>query len=77
MPGFGYASAAARRRDIRWVKSAICVVVGILTVASGLLDARGFVYASRAWPGGQLDAEDGAGIARLLRGRARRPTSWP
>ena len=33
------------------------VVVGLLTVASGLLDARGFVYASRAWPGGQLDVK--------------------
>jgi len=31
------------------------VVVALLTVASGLLDARGFVYASRAWPAGQLD----------------------
>ena len=30
-------------------------VVGLLTVASGLLDARGFVYASRVWPGGQFD----------------------
>ncbi len=26
-----------------------------LTVFSGVLDARGFVYASRAWPGGQFD----------------------
>lgn len=33
------------------------VLVGILTIASGLLDARGFVYASRAWPGGQLDGK--------------------
>jgi hypothetical protein len=31
------------------------VIVGLLTVGSGLLDARGFVYAARAWPGGQLD----------------------
>ena len=31
------------------------VVVGVLTIASGLLDARGFVYAARAWPDGQLD----------------------
>ena len=30
-------------------------VIG-LTVISGALDARGFVYASQAWPGGQLDA---------------------
>ena len=35
-------------------------VVGLLTLASGLLDARGFVYAARAWPEGQLDARMGA-----------------
>jgi hypothetical protein len=35
------------------------IVVGLLTIASGLLDARGFVYAARAWPGGQLDARMG------------------
>jgi hypothetical protein len=35
------------------------VVVGLLTLASGLLDARGFVYAARAWPGGQLDMKMG------------------
>jgi len=35
------------------------LVVGILTIASGLLDARGFVYASRAWPDGQLDLKMG------------------
>jgi hypothetical protein len=40
------------------------VVVGILTVASGLLDARGFVYAGRAWPGGNLDPK--MGLASLL-----------
>jgi hypothetical protein len=34
-------------------------VVAILTIASGLLDARGFVYAARAWPGGQLDLKMG------------------
>jgi hypothetical protein len=34
-------------------------VVGLLTIASGLLDARGFVYAARAWPGGQLDLKMG------------------
>ena len=33
------------------------VLVGILTVASGLLDARGFVFAARAWPGGHLDGK--------------------
>jgi hypothetical protein len=31
------------------------VVVAVLTVASGLLDARGFVYATRVWPEGQFD----------------------
>ena len=33
------------------------LVVGLLTVASGLLDARGFVYAARAWPAGDLDVK--------------------
>ena len=37
------------------------IVVGLLTVASGLLDARGFVYAARAWPEGQLDLKMGLG----------------
>jgi hypothetical protein len=31
------------------------VVVAILTVGSGLLDARAFVFASRIWPDGRLD----------------------
>jgi hypothetical protein len=31
------------------------VVVAVLTVVSGLLDARGFVYAARVWPEGQFD----------------------
>ena len=35
------------------------VVVGLLTLVSGLLDARGFVYAARAWPAGQLDLKMG------------------
>ena len=35
------------------------LVVGAITVASGLLDARGFVYAARAWPEGQLDIKMG------------------
>jgi hypothetical protein len=35
------------------------IVVGLLTVASGLLDARGFVFAARAWPGGILDTRMG------------------
>ena len=33
------------------------LIVGLLTVASGLLDARGFVYAARAWPEGHLDVK--------------------
>jgi hypothetical protein len=36
------------------------IVVGLLTIGSGLLDARGFVFAARAWPGGQLDVKVGA-----------------
>lgn len=35
------------------------LIVGLITFASGLLDARGFVYAARAWPGGQLDPRMG------------------
>jgi hypothetical protein len=35
------------------------LVVGLITIASGLLDARGFVYAARAWPAGQLDTKMG------------------
>jgi hypothetical protein len=35
------------------------LVVGVITIVSGLLDARGFVYAARAWPGGQLDLKVG------------------
>jgi hypothetical protein len=35
------------------------LVVGLLTLVSGLLDARGFVFASRAWPSGQLDLKMG------------------
>ena len=31
------------------------VVVALLTVGSGLLDARAFVFAARVWPGGRLD----------------------
>ncbi|MGH8261219.1 MAG: hypothetical protein ACREUG_16175 [Steroidobacteraceae bacterium] len=30
-------------------------LVLLLTVLSGIMDARGFVYASRAWPQGRLD----------------------
>jgi hypothetical protein len=35
------------------------IVVGVLTIGSGLLDARGFVFAARAWPGGNLDPKMG------------------
>jgi hypothetical protein len=35
------------------------IVVGLLTIGSGLLDARGFVYAAQSWPGGQLDLRVG------------------
>jgi hypothetical protein len=35
------------------------IVVGLLTIGSGLLDARGFVFAARSWPGGQLDPRMG------------------
>ncbi len=31
------------------------VVVALLTVGSGLLDARAFVFAARVWPGGRFD----------------------
>jgi hypothetical protein len=30
-------------------------LVLVLTLLSGVLDARGFLYASRAWPHGQID----------------------
>jgi hypothetical protein len=36
------------------------IVVGLLTLGSGLLDARGFVFAAKSWPGGQLDARMGS-----------------
>jgi hypothetical protein len=35
------------------------IIVGLLTIGSGLLDARGFVFAARAWPGGNLDPKVG------------------
>ena len=35
-------------------------IVGVLTLVSGLLDARGFLYAARAWPEGHLDPRLGA-----------------
>ena len=31
------------------------LLVLILTVTSGVMDARGFLYAGRAWPDGQID----------------------
>ena len=31
------------------------LLVLVLTVTSGVMDARGFVYAGRAWPGGNVD----------------------
>lgn len=31
------------------------LLVLVLTVTSGIMDARGFVYAGRAWPDGNLD----------------------
>jgi hypothetical protein len=31
------------------------ILVLLLTVTSGVMDARGFVYAGRAWPAGNLD----------------------
>ena len=31
------------------------LLVLVLTVTSGVMDARGFVYAGRAWPDGNLD----------------------
>jgi hypothetical protein len=31
------------------------VLVLVLTVTSGVMDARGFVYAGRAWPAGNID----------------------
>jgi len=31
------------------------VIVLVLTLLSGLMDAKGFVYAARAWPEGRLD----------------------
>src|SRR5262250_403751 len=41
------------RRKMKSLFSAVLVLV--LTVLSGVMDARGFVYAGRAWPEGNLD----------------------
>ena len=35
-------------------------MVIVLTLVSGLLDARGFLLASQAWPGGSLDIRSAA-----------------
>lgn len=44
-------------------------LVLFLTVLSGLLDARGFVYASRAWPGGVVDMKwAGAAVLAFVGG---------
>src|SRR5579862_5548060 len=38
------------------MKQAIsAILVLVLTVLSGVMDARGFVYAARAWPDGQIN----------------------
>jgi hypothetical protein len=42
-----------RREKMKAFLSALLVLV--LTVTSGVMDARGFVYAGRAWPDGSLD----------------------
>jgi len=42
-----------KRRKMKPFLSALLVLV--LTVTSGVMDARGFVYAGKAWPGGNLD----------------------
>jgi hypothetical protein len=39
--------------EMRSTLSALLVLV--LTVTSGVMDARGFVYAGRAWPDGAID----------------------
>jgi hypothetical protein len=45
------------------------VIVGVLTVASGLMDARAFVYAGRTWPNGQLDVRMGlSSLAAFIAG---------
>jgi hypothetical protein len=42
-------------------------IVIVLTLISGLLDARGFLLASKAWPGGSLDIRS-AGLSVLCFG---------
>ena len=52
---FGY----ARWRKVRVMDAMQAILSGllvlVLTVTSGVMDARGFVYAGRAWPDGHLD----------------------
>src|SRR5262245_29670489 len=46
-------------------------LVLVLTALSGLMDARGFVYAARAWPDGRLDARSaGASLLAFFAGLA-------
>jgi hypothetical protein len=37
------------------MKSLSTLIVLVLTVLSGVMDARGFVYAGRSWPAGSID----------------------
>jgi hypothetical protein len=39
----------------RWLRRLAAILVLLLTLTSGVTDARGFVYAGRAWPDGSLD----------------------
>ena len=55
---FGY-SGAREKGQHKKGQVVNFAIVAILTIVSGLLDARGFVYAARAWPGGQLDVKMG------------------
>lgn len=45
--------------DLPMSQLANAALVFGLTVFSGFLDARGFIYAGKAWPGGQLDLKWG------------------
>jgi hypothetical protein len=47
------AGSSIRCTFMRSLLSAFLVL--LLTVLSGVMDARGFVYAGRAWPEGQID----------------------
>jgi hypothetical protein len=56
---FGYPGllASTRREVGRGPKMKVlsALLVLVLTVLSGVMDARGFVYAGRAWPAGNID----------------------